>query len=148
MSGEATAKRTAAPPIRRTERSVEALFDEITPAGVILTVAGERLQVRAPKGALPEELLTAMAAQRDGLVQFVQERYRSAEECTRAGRREAPCRRMSRCPEPVNALPCMADSICCLCGAPLIPGRRYLCEGCTEEQVAAIERRTMAEDQS
>jgi hypothetical protein len=119
---------------------VEALFDQLTAAGVVLVVAGERLQVRAPKGALPEQLRTAMAVQRDGLMQFVMERYRNAEECVRAERRERPCRRMSCCPEPVHELPCKADPSCCLCGAPLTPGRRYLCEGCTAEQQARIDR--------
>ena len=97
-------------------------------------------------GALPEELRTAMAGQKNGLLRLVTSRYRSAERCVRAERRETPCRHMTRCPEPVNDLPCKAEPICCLCGAPLTPGRRYLCEGCTAKQQVKIDQEQAERD--
>jgi hypothetical protein len=113
--------------------TAEALLADLGAIGVVLVVDGERLVVRAPTRALTPDRRHALEVRRDALRALVAQRYRSPAECVvaRSGLRP-PCRRMSPCGEPVDDRPCLMPATCCLCGAPLAAGRRYLCEACSE----------------
>jgi hypothetical protein len=115
---------------------VEALLGDLHASGVVLVADGERLVVRAPKGALTPELRHALDVRREALRTLVAHLYRSPSECVAAQRGlRVPCRRMSPCAEPVDGRPCLVPATCCVCGAPLSAGRRYLCESCSKEGV-------------
>jgi hypothetical protein len=117
---------------RQTE--AEALLADLLSAGAIPFIEQERLRIGAPPGALTPVRRERLEGCLPELRAIVSSRYRSREECL--ARR--PCRRMSRCAEPRDGRPCKASPNCCLCGSPLAPGRKYLCEQCTEEQRAQI----------
>jgi len=106
----------------------ERLLAELLPAGAIPVVAGGRLRVDAPAGSLTPDRRERLAGCLPELRAVVAARWRSREECVAP----RPCRRMSRCAKPVDGRPCRMVANCCLCGAPLSPGRFYLCPACTE----------------
>ncbi|MDP9367828.1 MAG: hypothetical protein M3Q03_06070 [Chloroflexota bacterium] len=119
--------------------SAEELFVALTRAGVVLVADGERLRVRAPRGALTAELRAAMELRRDALRQIVAARFRGPGECLAAqgnGRSIRPCLRMGACARPVNGRPCLVPATCCVCRAALVCGRRYLCVTCSDEDRA------------
>ncbi len=114
--------------------SAEALFVDLTRAGVVLVADGERLRVRAPRGALTGELRAAMELHRAALRKIVAARFWGPEECVAArgnGQPLRPCLRMSACARPADGRPCLVPATCCICGARLVPGRRYLCPACS-----------------
>jgi hypothetical protein len=120
---------------RRTD--AESLLADLLNAGAIPLLEHERLRIEAP----PRALTAARREQLEGCLAelrvIVSSRYRSREECV--ARR--PCRRMSQCADPRDGRPCKASPNCCLCGSPLSPGRKYLCEACTDEQEVRIAAR-------
>ena len=111
-----------------TQGEAERLLAELLAAGAIPVVEEGRLRIEAPPGALTAERREALAGCLPELRTLVATRWRGREECAAA----RPCRRMSACARPVDGRPCGMPAACCLCGAPLPPGRRYLCPGCTE----------------
>ncbi len=114
--------------------SVEELFVALTRAGVVLVADGERLLVRAPRGALTDELRAVMELRRDALRQIVAARFRGPKECLAArdgGVSTGPCLRMGACARPVDGRPCLIPTTCCICRAALGPGHRYLCVTCS-----------------
>ncbi len=116
--------------------SAEDLFVALTRAEVALVADGERLRVRAPRGAVKAELRTAMELRRDGLRDLVAARLRGPKEClaSRGGTHAMPpCPRMGTCPRPINGRPCLVPAICCICGARLDPCCRYCCPTCADD---------------
>ncbi len=123
--------------------SVEELFVALTRAGVVPVADGERLRVRAPRGALTAELRAAMELHRHTLWKLLKVRFRGPEECVEAqgnGSSMRPCRRMGVCARSIEGGPCFIPATCCICGDGLTPGRRYCCPACSDE------RRTMVTD--
>lgn len=110
----------------------ERLLAELLGAGSIPVVDGGRLRIDAPPGALDSERRERLAGCLPELRALVSARWRSRHECVAA----RPCRRMSACARPVDGRPCLVPATCCACGAPLPPGRRYLCPACTDERRA------------
>ena len=106
----------------------ERLLAELLAAGAIPLIEGGRLRVEAPPGMLTAARRERLAGCLPELRALVATRWRPREECAAA----RPCRRMSPCARPVGGRPCLVPSTCCVCGAPLPPGRRYLCPACTE----------------
>ncbi len=132
MSGRARSGRTDA----------EALLADLLAAGAIPLVENGRLRIEAPGGVLDERRRERLAGCLPELRAIVESRWRSREECVA----KRPCRRMSPCVEPNGVLPCTADPTCCLCGALLPEGHRYLCHACMEERAAADRRRWASRD--
>jgi hypothetical protein len=112
----------------RARDEAEALLADLLAAGAIPVMESERLRIEAPPGVLTPSRRQAIEGALPELRAIVASRYRSRQECT--ARR--PCRRMSICAEPVDGRPCGIPATCCLCGAPLAPGRKYLCAACAE----------------
>lgn len=115
----------------------EALLADLLAAGAIPLVEDGRLRIAAPGGVLDARRRERLAGCLPELRAIVHSRWRSREDCVAA----RPCRRMGRCAESNGVLPCKADPTCCLCGAPLPAGHRYLCHGCVEERAEADWRR-------
>ncbi len=114
--------------------SAEELFVALTRGRVVLVADGERLRVRAPRGALTTELRAAMEVRRDALRENVAARFRGPEECVAArdgGISLRPCPRMGVCARPIDGRPCLIPTTCCICRAALGPGHRYLCVTCS-----------------
>ncbi len=126
MSGRTGSGRTEA----------EALLADLLAAGAIPLIEDGRLRINAPGGVLDARRRERLAGCLPELRAIVQTRWRSREECVAM----RPCRRMAPCVEPKDGLPCGADPTCCLCGAPLPAGHRYLCHGCIEQQAEADRR--------
>ena len=124
----------------RTE--AEALLADLLAAGAIPLVEDGRLRVEAPGGVLDERRRERVAGCLPELRAIVESRWRSREEC----RARRPCRRMGRCAEPENELPCGADRSCCLCGASLPAGHHYLCAACVEERAESDRQRWASKD--
>ena len=124
----------------RTE--AEALLADLLVAGAIPLVENGRLRIEAPGGVLDGRRRERLAGCLPELRAIVHSRWRPREECVAA----RPCRRMSPCVEPKGVLPCKADPTCCLCGAPLPAGQRYLCHACVEERAEADRRRWAGKD--
>ena len=124
----------------RTE--AEALLADLLAAGAIPLVEDGRLRIEAPGGVLDTRRRERLAGCLPELRGIVESRWRSREEC----RARRPCRRMGRCAEPDGALSCKGDFTCCLCGAPLPAGHRYLCAACVEEREESDRRRWASRD--
>jgi len=127
MSAVPKRERTAAVP------TAEAVLADLLAAGVVLVADGERLRVRAPRGGLTPAPREALEARREEVRMLVAARFRGPAECVAAagGGLVPPCRRMSACARPHDGRPCLVPATCCVCGASLPAGRRYLCEGCS-----------------
>ena len=106
----------------------ERLLAELLMAGAAPVIEDGRLRVEAPPGALTAGRREALAGCLPELRALVAARWRGREECMAP----RPCRRMAACARPVEGRPCAVPAACCLCGAPLPPGRLYLCPACTE----------------
>lgn len=119
----------------RARSEVETLLAELLAAGAIPRMEGERLKVDAPSGVLTPERRQRIAAASPELRAIVASRWRSREECV--ARR--PCRRMAPCAEPIDGRPCTIPAACCLCGANLGPGSKYLCPPCAEAGLTAAQ---------
>ena len=124
----------------RTE--AEALLADLLVAGAIPLVEDGRLRITAPGGVLDARRRERLAGCLPELRAIVEGRWRSREECVAA----RPCRRMGRCAEPVEGRWCKGNPTCCLCGAPLPAGHRYLCGTCIEERAEADRRRWASRD--
>jgi hypothetical protein len=110
-------------PITPAEQVLEALIA----AGAIPVIAGGRLRIEAPPGVLTPAWRAEITHHRAALTELVSKRWRCREDC----RARQPCRRISRCAEPVYGRACGIPTTCCLCGAPLPHERRYLCPTCS-----------------
>ena len=117
----------------RQSDSAERLLADLLTAGAIPVMEGDRLLINAPPGVLTRARRAEIDAALPELRAIVASRWRSRDECV--ARR--PCRRMSVCAEPKDGRPCLIPATCCLCGADLAPGRKYVCETCTEESQRA-----------
>jgi hypothetical protein len=109
----------------------ERVLAELLGTGAIPAIEAGRLRVEAPPGALTPARREALAGCLAEVRALVAARWRSREECVA----RMPCRRMSPCSLPVDGRPCLVPATCCVCGAPLSAGRRYLCEACAEARV-------------
>ena len=116
----------------------ERLLAELLRAGAIPLVEGGRLAVEAPPGALSGRLREELAAGLPELRALVAARWRAREECVAP----RPCRRMTACARPVDGRPCLAPAACCVCGAALPAGHRYLCPACSGGRTPTANRPT------
>lgn len=107
-------------------REVERLLAHLLAEGAVPSIAAGRLRIDAPPGVLTAERRAALATCLPQLRALVAARWRSREECGAA----VPCRRMTACAQPVEGRSCALPPVCCLCGAPLPTGHRYLCVAC------------------
>lgn len=112
-------------PITPAEQVLEALIA----AGAIPVIAGGRLRIEAPPGVLSPAWRAEITQHRAALTELVSKRWRDREDC----RAKQPCRRMSRCAEPIYGRACGIPATCCLCGASLPHERRYLCPMCSQK---------------
>jgi hypothetical protein len=110
----------------RSSKDAETILADLLAAGAIPVLVGERLKIEAPRGVLTPERRRAIDTSLPELRAIVAGRWRSRGECV--ARR--PCRKMSICAEPSDGRPCLAPATCCVCGADLSPGSRYLCSEC------------------
>ena len=124
----------------RTE--AEALLADLLAAGAIPLMENGRLRIEAPTGVLDARRRERLGGCLPELRAIVASRWRSREECVA----QRPCRRMAPCVEPNGVIPCGVDPTCCLCGAPLPEGHRYLCTGCIKERAEANRRRWASRD--
>jgi len=106
----------------------ERLLADLLRAGALPVLENGRLTVATPPGVLTPERRDALVGCLPELRVLIASRWRSREECI--ARR--PCRRMSRCVEPVDDRPCLVAAICCVCGEGLRHGCRYLCHICAD----------------
>ena len=107
----------------------ERLLAELLEAGAVPVLEGGPLRVEALAGILTPDRRERLADCLPELRAIVAARWRAREACVAA----RPCRRMSPCARPVDALPCLVPAACCVCNAPLGPGGRYLCPACTND---------------
>ena len=118
-------------------REAERLLSELLIEGAVPSIAAGRLRIDAPPGVLTPERHQALAICLPELRALVAARWRNREEC----RAVVPCRRWTACAQPRDGRSCLASPVCCLCGAPLPVGHRYLCVACgTAGEVAAVTR--------
>ena len=113
--------------------TAEAVLADLLAAGLVLVADGERLRVRAPRGGLMPALREALEARKEAVLALVAARFRGPAECVAAagGGLVPPCRRMALYARPSEGRPCLLPASCCVCGASLPAGRRYLCPACS-----------------
>jgi hypothetical protein len=107
----------------------EQLLDAVIAAGAVPVIAGGRLRIEAPPGVLTPSWRAEITQHRAELTDLVSMRWRCREDC----RARQPCRRMSRCADPVYGRTCGIPATCCLCGTRLPHERRYLCPTCSQD---------------
>ncbi len=112
----------------RIRDDAERLLADLLRAGALPVLENGRLTMATPPGILTPERRDALTGCLPELRVLIASRWRSREECI--ARR--PCRRMSRCVEPVDNRPCLVAATCCVCGAPLASSHRYLCPACAD----------------
>ncbi len=112
----------------RIRDDAERLLADLLRAGALPVLENGRLTMATPPGVLTGERRDALVGCLPELRVLIASRWRSREECI--ARR--PCRRMSRCVEPVDDRPCLVAATCCVCGVSLAPGHRYLCPACAD----------------
>ncbi len=122
----------------------EHLLAELLRAGAIPALEAERLRIDAPRGCLTTDRRERLAGCLPELRTLVATRWRSRGECVA----HRPCRRMSPCAEPIDGHPCLIQATCCLCGAGLPPGRRYLCRACSDTSLATMSETKSQGDQA
>jgi hypothetical protein len=106
----------------------EQLLDDLIVAGAVPVIADGRLRIEAPAGVLTPAWRAEITRHHVELTGLVAKRWRCREDC---GAKQ-PCRRMSRCAEPVYGQPCGVPATCCLCGKVLPHDRRLLCPACSQ----------------
>ena len=105
------------------------LLTDLRNRGIRLSVAGERLSVDAPKGAMTADLRAALVEHKAGLLRLL-----NAQDAEVQWRIEA----MRRQIQPGPIIPFLvarrdfadAPGLCLSCGDPCGPGRRYRCGPC------------------
>lgn len=107
----------------------EQVLEDLIAAGAVPVIAGGRLRIEAPPGVLTSAWRAEITRYHAEFTELVSMRWHCREDC----RARPPCRRMSRCAEPVYGRTCGIPATCCLCGAPLPHERRYLCPTCSQD---------------